>query len=105
MAVLVLGAPLTASWHDLLFIALLALVTGFVALLLYYYGLQRTPASVAAIAELTFPIVAIAVGYLAFDTTLTTSQFAGVAVTSLVVMLLPVRAPTLVEPQPVPSAA
>ena len=105
VAVLVLGAPATASWHDMLFIALLALVTGLVALLLYYYGLQRTPASVAAIAELTFPVVAIAVGYLAFDATLTGSQFAGVALTSLVVMLLPVRAPKLVEPQPVPSAA
>ena len=83
----------------MLFIALLALVTGLVALLLYYYGLQRTPASVAAIAELTFPVVAIAVGYLAFDATLTASQLAGVVLTSLVVMLLPVRAPTLVEPQ------
>jgi drug/metabolite transporter, DME family len=105
VAVLVLGAPAFASWHDMVFIALLALVTGLVALLLYYYGLQRTPASVAAIAELTFPVVAIAVGYLAFDTTLTASQFAGVALTSLVVTLLPVRAPTLVEPQTVPSAA
>ena len=105
VAVLVLGAPAFASWHDMLFIALLALVTGLVALLLYYYGLERTPASVAAIAELTFPVVAIAVGYLAFDATLTASQLAGVVLTSLVVTLLPVRAPTLVEPQTVPSAA
>jgi drug/metabolite transporter (DMT)-like permease len=105
VAVLVLGAPFRASWHDLFFIALLALVTGLVALLLYYWGLKRTPASVAAIAELTFPVVAISVGYLAFDETLTASQLAGVALTSFVVMLLPARAPTLVEPQPVPSAA
>jgi drug/metabolite transporter, DME family len=105
VAVLLLGAPATASWHDMLFIAMLALVTGLVALLLYYYGLQRTPASVAAIAELTFPVVAIAVGYLAFDATLTASQFAGVVLTSLVVTLLPVRAPALVEARPVPSAA
>jgi drug/metabolite transporter (DMT)-like permease len=105
VAVLVLGAPATASWHDMVFIALLALVTGLVALTLYYYGLQRTPASIAAIAELTFPIVAIAVGYLAFEATLTASQLAGVALTSLVVMLLPVRAPALVEARPVPSAA
>jgi drug/metabolite transporter, DME family len=76
-----------------------------VALLLYYYGLERTPASVAAIAELTFPVVAIAVGYLAFDATLTASQLAGVVLTSLVVTLLPVRAPTLIESQTVPSAA
>lgn len=105
VAVLILGAPATASWHDMVFIALLALVTGLVALSLYYYGLQRTPASVAAIAELTFPVVAIAVGYLAFDATLTASQLAGVALTSFVVMLLPARAPTLVEPRPLPSAA
>ena len=89
VAVLVLGAPATASWHDEFFIALLALVTGLVAVLLYYYGLRRTTASVASVAELTFPVVAIAVGYLAFDATLTSSQLAGVVLTSLVVLLLP----------------
>jgi DME family drug/metabolite transporter len=105
VAVLVLGAPATASWHDSVFIALLAIVTGLVALLLYYYGLKRTPASIAAIAELTFPVVAIVVGYLAFGETLTASQIAGVALTSFVVVLLPVRAPALVKARPVPSAA
>jgi drug/metabolite transporter (DMT)-like permease len=105
VAVLVLGAPFTASGHDLAFIALLALITGLVALLLYYWGLKRTPASVAAIAELTFPVVAISVGYLAFDETLTASQLVGVALTSFVVMLLPARAPALVKAEPVPSAA
>jgi drug/metabolite transporter (DMT)-like permease len=105
IAVLVLGAPLAASVHDSLFIALLALVTGLVALLLYYYGLQRTPASLAAIAELTFPVVTILVGYLAFDATLSGSQLAGVALMSLVVTLLPARAPALVRAQPLPSAA
>ena len=95
-AVLVLGAPATASWHDEGFIFLLALVTGLVALLLYYYGLKRTTASVASVAELAFPVVAIAVGFLAFDATLTSSQLAGVVLTSLVVLGLPVRAPALV---------
>jgi drug/metabolite transporter (DMT)-like permease len=95
-AVLVLGAPATASWHDEFFIAILALVTGLVALLLYYYGLQRTTASVASVAELTFPVVAIAVGYLAFDATLTKSQLAGLVLTSVVVLLLPVRGSRLV---------
>ena len=104
-AVLVLGAPLSASLHDELFIALLALVTGLVALLLYYWGLRWTTASVASLAELTFPVVAIAVGYFAFDATLTSTQVLGVVLTSLVVLLLPRRAPTLVEdrPHPVPA--
>jgi drug/metabolite transporter (DMT)-like permease len=96
-AVLVLGAPLTASVHDEVFIALLAIVTGLVAVLLYYYGLQRTTASVASVAELAFPVVAIAVGYLAFDATLTSSQLVGVALTSSVVLVLPRRAPVLVD--------
>ena len=106
-AVLVLGAPLTASAHDELFIAVLALVTGLVAVLLYYYGLKRTTASVASLAELAFPVVAIAVGYVAFDATLTSTQVAGVALTSLVVLLLPRRAPVLVEDRarPVPALA
>jgi drug/metabolite transporter (DMT)-like permease len=105
VAVLVLGAPATTSWHDAGFIALLAIVTGLVALLLYYYGLKRTTASVASIAELTFPVVAIAVGYLAFDSTLTSSQFAGLALTSFVVLLLPARGPALVKARSVPSVA
>jgi drug/metabolite transporter (DMT)-like permease len=105
-AVLVLGAPATASWHDEGFIAVLALVTGLVAILLYYYGLRRTTASVASVAELSFPVVAIAVGYLAFDATLTSSQIAGVVLTSLVVLLLPVRARALVAaPRVTPAVA
>jgi len=100
IAVLVLGAPLRASLHDELFIALLAIVTGLVALLLYYWGLSRTTASVASVAELTFPVVAIAVGYFAFDATLTSTQLAGVALTSLVVLGLPGRARELVDDRP-----
>jgi DME family drug/metabolite transporter len=103
-AVLVLGAPATASWHDEGFIVLLALVTGLVAVLLYYYGLQRTTASVASVAELSFPVVAIAVGFLAFDATLTSTQLAGVVLTSLVVLGLPVRAPALVADRRVTPA-
>ena len=105
IAVLVLGAPLRASLHDELFIALLALVTGLIALLLYYWGLKRTTASVASLAELTFPIVAIAVGYFAFDASLTSTQLAGVALTSLVVLGLPRRARELVDDRPPGVAA
>ena len=46
LALLVLGAPAFASGHDTFWIAVLAVVTGFVALGLYYYGLQSTPAVV-----------------------------------------------------------
>ena len=44
IALLVLGAPAFASGHDTFWIAVLALVTGLVALGLYYYGLRSVPA-------------------------------------------------------------
>jgi hypothetical protein len=51
--VLVVGAPFTTSGSDFVWIAVLAIVTGLVALSLYYYGLKRTPAVIATLAELT----------------------------------------------------
>jgi DME family drug/metabolite transporter len=97
LAVLVVGAPFLTSPADAGWIAALAVVTGLVALSLYYYGLRRTPAVIAALAELTFPVTAAAVGYLAFDATLDGSQWAGVALTTTVVLLLPVTAPRVVQ--------
>jgi drug/metabolite transporter (DMT)-like permease len=96
VAVLLVGASFTTSGADFVWIAVLAIVTGLVALLLYYYGLRRTPAVVAAVAELTFPVTAAAVGYLAFDRTLDGSQWVGVAITTGVVLLLTVTAPRMV---------
>ena len=72
-------------------------MTGLVALSLYYYGLRRTPALVAALAELTFPVTAAAVGYFAFDATLDGTQWLGVAITTTVVLLLTVTAPRIVS--------
>ena len=96
LAVLVVGAPFTTSASDFAWIAVLAIVTGLVALSLYYIGLGRTPAVIAALAELTFPVTAAAVGYLAFDATLDGSQWLGVALTTAVVLVLPVTGPRVV---------
>jgi drug/metabolite transporter (DMT)-like permease len=97
VAVLILGAPFTTSASDFAWIAALAIVTGLVALSLYYIGLQRTPAIIAALAELTFPVTAAAVGYFAFDATLDGSQWLGVAVTTGVVLVLPITGPRVVR--------
>ncbi len=105
VALLVLGAPAFATWHDTGYIALLAFVTGFLALGLYYYGLRSTPAVAATIAELAFPVSAILVGYLKFGQTLTGWQWVGVAVTTLVVALLPVRPRDAFGVPGVPAAA
>ena len=107
IALLILGGPAFAGAHDSLWIAILALVTGAVALSLYYYGLRVTPAVAAALAELAFPVTAALVGYLAFDATLTSTQWLGVAVTTTVVALLPARPKDVVDvrPAPVPAPA
>ncbi len=107
IALLVVGAPAFASWHDTKWIALLAFVTGFVALFIYYYGLRVTPAVSATIAELAFPISAILVGYFKFGQVLTGWQWIGVGVTTAVVALLPVRPqdPIGVVPSPAPAPA
>jgi drug/metabolite transporter, DME family len=104
VALLVLGAPAFASAHDSGYIALLAFVTGFVALGLYYFGLRVTPAVLATIAELAFPVSAVLVGYFKFGQTLTGWQWVGVATTTAVVALLPARPRDAVEPVPEPAA-
>ena len=85
------GAKAFASWHDSGWIALLALVTGLAALGLYYYGLQRTPAVLATIGELAFPVTATLVGIYVFNDTLRWTQWLGVAIVVAVVSLLPTR--------------
>ncbi len=105
IALLILGGPAFASAHDSLWIAILALVTGALALGLYYYGLRSTPAVAATLAELAFPVTAAIVGYLAFGATLSSTQWLGVAITSLVVALLPARPRDTVEFVPAPAPA
>jgi drug/metabolite transporter, DME family len=106
IALPIIGARAYAGTHDSLWIALLAFVTGFVALGIYYYGLRRTPAMIAALGELAFPIVAVLIGIYVFDNSLTWTQWLGIAVTVGVVTLLParrrevVKAPTELVPAP-----
>lgn len=72
------GGPVGLSdGRDFLAIVALALVPGLAAMLIYYRGLSRTPASAATLAELAFPVSAALVNYLAFDAVLTLSQWAG----------------------------
>ncbi len=86
-----------AGGHDSFWIAVLALVTGLAALGLYYYGLQRTPALLAALGELAFPVTATLVGIYVFNSSLRWTQWLGVVVTVGVVSLLPARRRDIVK--------
>jgi drug/metabolite transporter (DMT)-like permease len=65
---------------DLVAVVGLALVPGLAALLLYYRGLRTTPASVATLAELAFPLSAAGLNYAVFGTRLSASQTIGALV-------------------------
>jgi drug/metabolite transporter (DMT)-like permease len=74
-----LGALGGLDGRGVLALVLLALVPGLVSLLVYYRGLQSTPAAAATIAELAFPLTTLAVNFLAFHVLLSGTQWIGVA--------------------------
>jgi drug/metabolite transporter (DMT)-like permease len=84
----IVGAPAFSSLHDSVCLF---------ALGLYYYGLQRTPALLASLGELAFPVTTTLVGIYVFDSSLRWTQWLGVALTVTVISLLPVRRRELVK--------
>ena len=58
------------------FLAIIAVSTGMVALLIYYKGLAKTPVHISTILELTFPFIAIFLDMIINGTLLTVSQWA-----------------------------
>lgn len=91
IALWVMHAKAYAGAHDSLWIAYLAVVTGLLALALYYFGLKRTPAVLASLAELTYPAIAVIAGIYAYNSHLRWTQWLGVALIIVVVSLLPVQ--------------
>ena len=61
-------------------LVLLGLVPGLLSLLVYYRGLRGTPAAAATLGELTFPLTALVLDYLVFGSTLSLTQWLGLAV-------------------------
>jgi len=68
------------SPKDWLFIAIISVTSGVVALFVYYRGLQNTKASIATIAELGFPVMAVIVNYVFLDAALAPMQMLGIVV-------------------------
>jgi drug/metabolite transporter (DMT)-like permease len=91
IALPIMGASAYSNGHDTVLILYLALVTGLLALSLYYHGLQRTPAVLSSLAELTYPAVAVIAGIYAYDQQLRWTQWLGVAMILGAVTLLPVQ--------------
>jgi drug/metabolite transporter (DMT)-like permease len=96
----VMGAPAYSNGHDSVLILYLALVTGLLALTLYYYGLQHTPAVLSSLAELAYPAVAVLAGIYAYNQHLSWTQWLGIALILGTVTLLPVRRRRVVAEAP-----
>jgi len=65
------------QWMTILWISL---STGMVALSIYYYGLKRTPARIATICELAWPLSAVVIDYVYFHKSLSPTQGLGALV-------------------------
>jgi len=70
---------------DVLFLIVMSLVSGFISLFLYYHGLSHTRASIASIAELGFPFLAVIVNAATIGVFLAPMQIVGMLLLLLAV--------------------
>jgi len=103
--VLLWHAPIVPPAGDLAPLAGLAIGPGLLSLLLYYWGLRRTPAARATLAELAYPVTAALAGAIFLGQHLTATQIVGavlVAGTVTVLALIAQRkaALTVIVPPP-----
>lgn len=66
-----------ATRKDWFFVFMTAIVAGFISLLIYYYGLRSTKASIATLCELAFPLAAVIVNWIFLGATLVPMQIIG----------------------------
>lgn len=92
LAILPLSGGATAAMDlrggDVLGLFLLALVPGLLGLVIYYRGLRGTPASSATLAELAFPLSSVVVNFLAFGEVLTATQWIGLALLAITMVVM-----------------
>jgi drug/metabolite transporter (DMT)-like permease len=65
------------TWEQFGYLIAITFSTGMVALLIYYYGLQKITASRSAILELVWPLSSVAIGWLFLHQGLTITQAIG----------------------------
>jgi len=84
---------------------IIAMLTGFFALLLYYYGLRHTKASVATLMELGYPLALTAVNWKFLGIALSTWQILGAVILlgSVTVIVLYGNVESSVEPEKLSS--
>ena len=83
-----IGQVTAVSAGQFKYIVAITFSTGLMALLIYYFGLKRVPASRSAILELAWPLSAVIVGYLFLNQTLQLSQaIAAIVLTTAIIFI------------------
>lgn len=66
-----------ATGKDWGYVFIVAIIAGFVSLIIYYRGLKYTPAATATLAELVFPFAAVIINWVFLDAALSLVQILG----------------------------
>ncbi|MCK9282115.1 MAG: DMT family transporter [Melioribacteraceae bacterium] len=74
------GSVSQINFHQWIIFLVIALTTGGIAIVFYYYGLKRISASVATICELAFPLTAVILEYFIHQNILSAVQWFGVTI-------------------------
>jgi len=82
------GAIGALTWEQLWYLVAITFSTGLVALLIYYYGLQKVQASRAAILELAWPLSSVIIGWWFLGQGLTVTQALGAGALMITTYLL-----------------
>ena len=82
------GAIASLTWEQFWYLLAITFSTGMVALLIYYYGLQKVEASKSAILELAWPLSSVVIGWVFLQQGLTWTQGLGAVVLMATTYLL-----------------
>jgi drug/metabolite transporter (DMT)-like permease len=92
-----LGGFMMATKTNWIVIVIISLTVGSGAIFLYYFGLKKVPAMLAAICELCFPISAIVFDYIFHDKVLSPVQWMSVGLMLLAIVRLSISRKTARE--------
>ena len=73
------AAPTHSAYFAVMFLLLIVLLPDLLGMALYYFGLRGTPASVATLAELCYPLTALAIGVFVQHTPMSQGEWLGLA--------------------------
>lgn len=98
------GSLGSMAFDQIKYIIIITFSTGLLALMIYYFGLQRIPASRSALLELAWPLSAVFIGYAFLNQRLSLTQIIGALVLLGTIFVIARDARELATPKSAKSA-